>query len=462
MRPLEVIILAAGQGTRMRSKLPKVLHTLAGKPLLAHVIDAAGDLSPRAIHVVVGHGAELVREAFDGQVNFIKQSEQRGTGHAVQIALPAVGSDANVLILFGDVPLVNPETLAACVLALDEASVAIVTADFDDPAQLGRITRNSAGHITGIVEYKDASEEERALREINSGILAAPAVNLSRLLGQINDDNAQGELYLTDVVSLAVAGGERVEGLKAAGPAEVLGVNDRSQLAEAERLLQERLASELMAAGTSLADPARIDIRGTLNVGQDCFIDVNVVFEGNVQLGDNVIVGPGCVIKDSTIGSGTTLAPYTLLEQARVAEDCSLGPFARLRPGTNLSDGVRIGNFVETKKTSMGVGSKANHLAYLGDATIGADCNVGAGTITCNYDGISKHPTHIGDGVFVGTNSTLVAPISIGDGAFIAAGSTVTTTVKSSSLAVGRARQRNIDGWTRPDQRAPADSKADK
>lgn len=462
MRPLEVIILAAGQGTRMRSKLPKVLHPLAGKPLLSHVIDAAGDLSPRAIHVVVGHGAELVRDMFDGQASFIVQREQNGTGHAVQTALPAVGDDANVLILFGDVPLVNPETLAACVLALDEAAVAIVTADFDDPAQLGRITRNSAGHITGIVEYKDASAEERAIREINSGILAASAQDLIRLLSQINDDNAQGELYLTDVVGLAVAGSERVEGLKAAGPAEVLGVNDRSQLAEAERLLQSRLASELMAAGTSLADPTRIDIRGTLSVGQDCFIDVNAVFEGDVQLGDNVSIGPGCVIKDSTIGSGTTLAPYTLLEQARVAQGCSLGPFARLRPGTNLSDGVRVGNFVETKKTSMGVGSKANHLAYLGDATIGADCNIGAGTITCNYDGINKFPTHIGDGVFVGTNSTLVAPINIGDGAFVAAGSTVTTTIKNDSLAVGRARQRNIEGWTRPDQRPPTESKTDK
>lgn len=454
MRPLEVIVLAAGQGARMRSRLPKVLHALAGRPLLAHVLDAAGELSPKALHVVVGHGADQVEQAFAGQAIFVTQHNPQGTGHAVQAALPNVDPGSNVLILFGDVPLINPETLSATVLALEEASVAIVTADFDDPAQLGRIERSSSGAITGIVEYKDANPAQRAIHEINSGIMAARADVLAELLDQVTNDNTQGEYYLTDVVGLAVNANHSVEGLKAASAGEVMGINTRAQLAEAERSLQSRLVAELMASGVTVADPARVDVRGTLHAGIDCFVDVNTLFEGEVQLGEGVTIGTGCVLRNCSIGDNTTLHPHTLVDESVVGNACQLGPFARIRPNTRLADGVRIGNFVETKKTSMGEGSKANHLAYLGDATIGSGVNVGAGTVTCNYDGINKHPTTIGDDVFVGTNSTLVAPIELGDGAFVAAGSTLTTKVKEGSLAVGRARQKNIDGWTRPDQRS--------
>jgi bifunctional UDP-N-acetylglucosamine pyrophosphorylase / glucosamine-1-phosphate N-acetyltransferase len=450
---LEVVVLAAGQGKRMASRRPKVLHTLAGRPLLRHVLDTVGALEPYRIHVVVGHGADQVREAIPDDVTWVLQSEQHGTGHAVQLAVPGVGSDATLLVVYGDVPLIGEATLRACVDAAAGGGLALVTAVLEDPGQLGRIVRDADGRVRSIVEHRDADAATRTIREINSGILAAPRRVLGPLLDRLRPENAQGELYLTDVIGMAVADGVPVASLTVADPLEVRGINDRIELALLERLCQARQAERLMAGGVSIADPARVDIRGTVTAGRDCYFDVNVVLEGDVALGEGVHLGPGVVIRDSVIGDRTRVEAHTVIDGTRTGRDCVLGPFARLRPGTELAEGVKIGNFVETKKSQLGPGSKANHLAYLGDATIGEDCNVGAGTITCNYDGVDKHPTTIGDRVFVGTNSTLVAPLTIGSDAYVAAGSTVTSTVRSGELAVGRSRQRNIDGWVRPDRR---------
>lgn len=454
---LEVVVLAAGQGTRMASSLPKVLHSLAGRPLLRHVLDTVAQLEPAQVQVVVGHQAEQVRSAigaYSGAApGWVAQVPQRGTGHAVQQALPAIGPDSVVLVVYGDVPLVEVDGLRRCAEIAASGAVAVLTAEPDDPAQLGRIVRDSGGEIRGIVEFRDASAAEREIREINSGIMAVPEPLLRRYLERLEPKNAQNEYYLTDVIAMAVADGIVVRGVPAGDAESVLGVNDRLQLAVAERCFQRRSIEALMRQGVTVADPARVDIRGSVSAGQDCYFDVNLVFEGTVALGRNVHIGPGAVIRNSTLGDGVRIDAYTLVDGAEVAEGCTLGPFARIRPGTRLGSGVRIGNFVETKKTSLGAGSKANHLAYLGDATIGEDCNIGAGTVTCNYDGIDKHPTHIGDRVFVGTNSTLVAPLEIGADAFVAAGSTVTAPVKSGELAVGRGRQRNVRGWVRPDRR---------
>jgi bifunctional UDP-N-acetylglucosamine pyrophosphorylase / glucosamine-1-phosphate N-acetyltransferase len=449
---LEVVVLAAGQGKRMRSSLAKVLHPLAGRPMLRHVLDAVGELRPRRVHVVVGHGAEQVKAAIGDEVEWVAQETQRGTGDAVGRALPGIADDAIVLVVYGDVPLITPETLRACVKSAAGGVLSIVTAHFNDPTGLGRIVRDDAGSITGIVEHRDASAAQRRIGEINSGILAMAADRLRALLGRVTADNAQGELYLTDVVGLAVADGIPVTGV-AADADEVRGVNDRCQLAELERIYQAGSARRLMLAGVSVADPARLDVRGQVHAGRDCFLDINVVLEGRVTLGDRVRVGPGAVIRDAVLGDDVVVHAHTVIDGADLAAGCEVGPFARLRPGTELGAGVRIGNFVETKKTVLGAGSKANHLAYLGDATVGEDCNVGAGTITCNYDGTDKHPTVIGDRVFVGTNSTLVAPLTIESDAFVAAGSTVTARVEAGALAVGRSRQRNVRGWTRPDRR---------
>lgn len=450
---VEVVILAAGQGTRMRSKLPKVLHPLAGKPLLQHVLDTASVLKPKAMHVVIGHQADRVRGAIPCDVKWAEQTEQLGTGHAVQQALPDVDDASVVLVLYGDVPMVSQDTLERCVASAAAGNLGLITADFDDPAQLGRIIRNGAGAIQEIVEFKDASEEQRAIQEINSGIMALNGGVLKRLLSEVKTDNAQGEYYLTDTIALAVANNIEVEGLKAERPEEVTGVNDRLQLAELERVYQMDRAEELMRGGATLADPSRVDVRGSVQAGQDCFIDANVIFVGDVVLGEGVRIASGCVITDSVLGDNVQVHANTLVEGARVAADCALGPFARIRPGSDLDEGVKIGNFVELKKSKLGKGSKASHLTYIGDATIGADCNIGAGTVTCNYDGISKHKTQIGDRVFVGTNSTLVAPIEIAQDAFVAAGSTITTNVPDETLAVGRGKQRNINGWVRPDRR---------
>lgn len=454
---LEVVVLAAGQGKRMASRLPKVLHPLAGRPLLLHVLDTVRSLSPQRVHVVLGHGADAVRALLtdDGadDLNLVLQTEQRGTGHAVSQALPAIGSDARVLVVYGDVPLIGQDTLARCVAATAGGDLALVTAHLDDPAELGRIERDASGAIRGIVEYRDASPEQKAIREINSGIMAAPRPLLAELLAQVTPDNAQGEYYLTDVVGLAVDSGRAVQGLCVDDLDEIAGINDRAQLAHLERRLQARRVAALMASGVSVADPARVDVRGRVQAGRDCFLDANVVLEGDVMLGDDVHLGAGVIVRNSRLGSGVRIEPYTVVDGAVVADGCQLGPFARIRPGTELAQDVRIGNFVETKKAVLGRGSKANHLAYLGDATIGADCNIGAGSITCNYDGVDKHVTIIGDRVFVGTNSTLVAPLSIGSDAFVAAGSTLTSKVADGDLAVGRGRQRNISGWQPPSRR---------
>jgi len=453
---LEIIVLAAGQGTRMRSKLPKVLHDLAGRPLLAHVLSSARALKPERIHVVIGHAADRVRAAFADarDLTWVEQAQQLGTGHAVAQALPAVAADATVLILFGDVPLVGTDTLKACVATMDGRTLTVVTADMANPTGLGRILRDAGGRMTAIVEERDASPAQRAICEINSGIMAVPAALLRDLLGALSRNNDQGEFYLTDIVGLGAGRGLNVVGYQAACADEVTGVNDRSELARLERLYQRRAAERLMAAGVTVRDPSRIDVRGELGAGIDCVIDVDVVFEGHVTLGENVRIGSGCVIKDARIGDGAVIHAHTVIDGAVIHAGCELGPFARLRPGTELGEHVKIGNFVETKKTRLGAGTKSNHFAYLGDTTTGENCNIGAGTIMCNYDGFAKHPTLLGRDVFIGSNSTLVAPIEIGDGGYVAAGSTVTTKVEAGELAVGRAQQRNIRGWVPPAKRS--------
>jgi len=451
-----VIILAAGKGSRMKSNTPKVLHSVAGEPMLHRVINTAAQLAPQQIHVVLGHGSDQIEESLSSlgaPLNTVLQAEQLGTGHAVKIALAHVPDDGVSLVLYGDVPLITHGTLTECVAAAQSGHLSIVTAQFSDPAQLGRIARNDTGHIEAIVEYKDASDEQRAITEINSGILAAPTHLLRNWLSNVTPNNKQGEYYLTDIVGLAVADGIAVRGILVTDENEVMGVNDRAQLAQAERLFQRQQTAALMAEGVSFADPARVDIRGSLSCAIDCFIDINTVFIGNVSLGEGVTVGPGVVVEDSTIGNGVQIKSHTVIEGATIADDCLLGPFARIRPGSNFAAGVKIGNFVETKKASLGEGAKASHLSYLGDATIGPETNIGAGTVTCNYDGVDKHQTTIGKGAFIGTNSTLVAPLEIGDEAFVAAGSTVTSTVEPESLAVGRARQRTISKWLSPIRR---------
>lgn len=456
---LEVIILAAGQGTRMRSQLPKVLHPIASRPLLGHVLETSRALEPQRIHVVIGHGAERVREALDADdIQWVLQEEQLGTGHAVMQALPGVDDDATVLVLYGDVPLLTTATLRA----LAEQAPALLTAELENPAGYGRVMRGESGALEGVVEHKDASEAERGIREINSGVLAYPAKLLKQYLPEVGNANAQGEYYLPDVLSMAVADGHAVGALRAPDATEILGINDRQQLAEAERLLQQRNARALMASGVTLIDPARIDIRGELICAEDVSIDVNCVFEGRVVLGAGVQIGANCVLCDVEIAAGTQVLPLCHLEQSELGTDCVVGPYARLRPGTKLESGAKIGNFVETKKAHIGAGSKINHLSYVGDATLGSGVNVGAGTITCNYDGANKYQTIMGNGVFIGSNSTLVAPLTIGDGGFVAAGSTVTQEVPGEGLAVGRAKQRNIDNWQTPRQRAAQAQKAQK
>ena len=441
----------------MRSNQAKVLHRLAGRPLLQHVFDTTSELKPDHTAIVVGHQAAQVQAAIGDEPVWVLQEEQLGTGHAVKLAMAQLSGEGTVLVLYGDVPLVRPETLQRSVTAAQAGKVGLVTAHFADPAELGRIVRDEQGQIVRIVEFKDADQHEREIDEVNSGIVAVPATHLRAWLGQLQADNAQAEYYLTDIIAMAVADGVAIEGIVADSAEEVSGVNDRSQLAGLERIYQRRQAERLMREGVSIADPQRLDIRGHVRVGQDCFLDINVILEGDVVLGEGVHIGPGVVIVDSQLGDGVQVHAHTVIDGAVIANNCSLGPFARIRPGTRLEDGVKIGNFVETKKAHLGAGSKASHLTYLGDTTLGADCNIGAGTVTCNYDGVNKHTTVIGDGVFVGTNTTLVAPIEIADNAFIAAGSTVTTKVGSGELAVGRAKQRNIKGWVRPDQRASTD-----
>ena len=454
---LEIVILAAGQGTRMKSLLPKVLHPVGGKPLLEHVINTAQALSPAALHVVVGHGSEQVQQALSGyDINWVEQSQRLGTGHAVMQALPAVANDSVVLVLYGDVPLTRLATLQHLVSQARNGP-ALLTALLDNPQGYGRVLRNREGALIGVVEEKDATDEQRLLQEVNTGLLAAPARDFQAYLPRVDNKNQQGEYYLPDIIRLAVAEGNTVASCAAECELETLGVNDRVQLNQVEREYQRRLAEQLMREGVSIADPARLDIRGNLTCGEEVFIDINAVFEGDVKLGAGVSVGANCVLSDVTVADGATIHPMSHLQGATVGKACSVGPYARLRPGTVLADGARIGNFVETKKANIGAGSKVNHLSYIGDCEMGAEVNIGAGTITCNYDGLNKHKTEIGQGVFVGSNSTLVAPLSIEDHGFVAAGSTVTTTVGKDELAVSRARQRNIKGWNRPDKRGSKD-----
>ena len=447
---MNIVILAAGQGKRMHSNLPKVLHPIAGKALVAHVIDTARSLSPERLCLVYGHGGDLVRDALAApDLAWALQSPQLGTGHAVQQALPHLVGQGTTLVLYGDVPLIQAETLKRLLHAAEKA-LAILTVNLDDPSGYGRIVRNPAGQVVRIVEQKDATAEERAICEINTGIMAMPTERLGEWLGSLSNDNAQKEYYLTDIVSMAVAEGLPVRTAHPQHAWEVLGVNSKVQLAELERIHQRCLAERLMEQGVRLADPARIDVRGELVCGRDVFIDVNCVFEGRVELGDAVEIGPNCVLRNTTLGVGTRLAAFSHLEEAVVGPDGQIGPFARLRPGTVLAEDVHVGNFVEIKKSTVAAHSKANHLAYIGDATIGSRVNVGAGTITCNYDGANKHQTIIEDDAFIGSDTQLVAPVTVGRGATLGAGTTLTKDAPPDSLTISRAKQVSISGWKRP------------
>lgn len=453
--PLHVIILAAGQGSRMKSNLPKVLHQVAGKPMLHHVMDTARTLGAEGIHGVIGHGADRVKAVTPAaDVTWALQDQQLGTGHAVAQAMPAVPDGAVVLVLYGDVPLINPETLVALVSRVDENSLGLLTVDLATPDGYGRILRNEQGKVTAIVEQKDATESQKAICEVNTGILAVTSNHLKRWLPQLSNSNAQGEYYLTDIIAMAAGEGMAVEVAQPSHEEEVQGVNNRLQLSVLERWYQRCEAERLMTEGATLADPARIDVRGDVTVGQDVLIDVNVVFEGDVVLGNNVSIGPNCVIRDARLADNVTVHANSVIEGAEVAEQCQIGPFARLRPGTRLARTAKVGNFVETKKADVGEGSKINHLSYVGDAILGRNVNVGAGTITCNYDGVNKFQTVLGDNVFVGSNTALVAPVSVAAEAVIGAGSTITTDVAEKDLAVARGRQRNIKGWKRPEKKA--------
>ena len=447
---MNVVILAAGQGTRMRSRLPKVVHPVAGRPMLAHVVSTARTLAPEQVIVVYGHGGETVRASLaDDDLSWAEQAQQLGTGHAVAQALPQLPDDGVALVLYGDVPLVRAQTLEPLVAAARAGRVGLLTVTLADPTGYGRILRQD-GRVVGIVEQKDASAEQLAIREGNTGLLAAPVRALRAWLDRLDNRNAQGEYYLTDVIAMAVADGVTVEAIGVADADEVLGANDRAQLAELERIYRGREARRLMQAGLSLADPSRFDLRGSLDFGRDCFIDVNVVIAGRVRLGDDVRIGPNCVLRDCSIADGAVIEAFSLIEEADVGACAQVGPYARLRPGAELQRGAKVGNFVEIKKSVLREGAKVNHLSYIGDSDVGRGVNVGAGTITCNYDGVNKHRTVIGDDAFIGSGTNLVAPVEIGAGATIGAGSTITRAVPAGQLTLTRAPQKSIPGWQRP------------
>jgi bifunctional UDP-N-acetylglucosamine pyrophosphorylase/glucosamine-1-phosphate N-acetyltransferase len=448
---LQVVILAAGQGKRMRSDVPKVLHPLAGKPLLAHVLDTAATLAPEHTCVVIGHGGERVQEAFrDRPIAFATQSQQLGTGHAVVQALPHVPGAGVMLVLYGDVPLIGRTTLADLVGAARGGALALLTQHLDDPKGYGRIVRDAAGRVARIVEEKDASQAERGIGEVNTGILAAPREKLERWLAGLRNNNAQGEYYLTDVIAAAVADGVPIEVRHPATAHECLGVNSKAELAVLERRIQMDNARSLLDSGVTLADPARLDVRGELQCGRDVSIDVNCIFEGRVELGDGVRVGAGCILRDVVVGAGTEVKPYSILEETRIGRDARIGPYARTRPGTELADAVHIGNFVEVKASTFGAGSKANHLAYVGDSSVGRDVNIGAGTITCNYDGANKHRTVIEDDVHIGSDVQLIAPVTVGRGATIGAGATISKDVPPGGLTLTQKTQVTKPDWQRP------------
>ncbi|ROO26915.1 glucosamine-1-phosphate N-acetyltransferase [Salinisphaera orenii MK-B5] len=453
---LHIVVLAAGKGKRMNSALPKVLQPLGDRPLLKHVVESAQALDPARIHVVYGHGAEQVQSALGYlDVDWDFQAQQLGTGHAVMQAIDAVPDDARVLVLYGDVPLIRPGTLSHLVEAAGTDNLALLTVLLDDPAGYGRIKRGDDNRVVGIVEDKDASADERHIREVNTGLMCAQARHLRDWLSRLTNDNTQGEYYLTDCIAMAAADGVPVVAGQAGSVAETQGINDKRDLACAERMLQRRQADTLMAAGLTLRDPERFDLRGTLHAGRDTRIDIDAVIEGEVVLGDNVHIGPYCVLRNCTIGDHTQVLSHTVIEHAEIGARCQIGPFARLRPDTRLADRAKIGNFVETKKITLGQGSKVNHLSYVGDAEIGANVNVGAGVITCNYDGAHKHLTTIGDDAFIGSDVQLVAPVAVAAGATIGAGSTITKDAPAQQLTLSRARQVSLPGWQRPTKDSP-------
>lgn len=453
---LSIVILAAGQGKRMKSDLPKVLQPLAEKPLLKHVLDTAATLGATQTVVVYGHGGDRVPETLANEnVEWVLQAEQLGTGHAVAQAMPAVNDAQQVLVLFGDVPLVRADTLKQLVDACRPNSISLLTVKLADATGYGRIIRDNAGNVVRIVEHRDANTKERAINEANTGVLVAPAKKLREWLAALKNDNAQGEYYLTDTIVMAVRDGLKVEAVIAPTETEVLGVNDKVQLAQLEAALRQQRATNLMVQGATIADPARIDIRGDVLLGRDVFIDVNAVLVGRVKLGDRVRIGPNCYLRNCDIESDTELLPNCVIDNARIGARCQVGPFARIRPETVLHEDVHIGNFVEVKKSELRAGAKANHLTYLGDTTVGAKANVGAGTVTCNYDGANKWRTEIGAGAFIGSGSMLVAPVKIGDQATIGAGSTITRDAPADKLTVERSRQVTVDGWQRPKKQSP-------
>ncbi|CCN85429.1 Bifunctional protein glmU (Includes: UDP-N-acetylglucosamine pyrophosphorylase; Glucosamine-1-phosphate N-acetyltransferase) [Vibrio nigripulchritudo SFn27] len=444
------VILAAGKGTRMYSNKPKVLHTLAGKPMAKHVIDTCSGLGAQNIHLVYGHGGDQMKTVLaEESVNWVLQAQQLGTGHAVNQASPEFADDEKVLVLYGDVPLISSETIENLLEAQPTGGIALLTVVLDNPTGYGRIVRKN-GPVVAIVEQKDATEEQKLIKEINTGVMVATGGDLKRWLANLKNENAQGEYYLTDVIAAAHDEGRAVEAVHPVSPIEVEGVNDRAQLARLERAYQQANAQKLLEQGVMLRDPNRFDLRGTLQCGMDVEIDTNVIIEGNVSLGDNVVIGSGCVLKDCEIDDNTVVRPYSVIEGATVGEECTVGPFTRLRPGAELRNDAHVGNFVEVKNARLGEGSKANHLTYLGDAEIGQRTNIGAGAITCNYDGANKHKTIIGDDVFVGSDSQLIAPVTVANGSTIGAGTTVTKDVEEGELVITRAKERKIADWQRP------------
>jgi bifunctional UDP-N-acetylglucosamine pyrophosphorylase/glucosamine-1-phosphate N-acetyltransferase len=449
---LEIVILAAGKGTRMKSNRPKILHEIAGQSMLSHVIKTANKLNCDCLHVVTGHGAELVAKEFADHkaINFIAQEQQLGTGHAVQQCLPHLQDDSITLILYGDVPLIATETLTRLLGHVDDNALGLLTIEMEEPTGYGRIVRDEKNAVKNITEQKDATDKEREIKEVNTGIVAVTTKSLQKWLPKLSNNNIQGEYYLTDIIAMAVADNVAVITENPNNEWEVIGVNNRVQQAQLERVYQRQQALRLMEQGVSLLDPERFDCRGELNCGNDVIIDINCVFEGVNQLGNGVLIGQNCLIKNSTIADNTIVHANSILEEAIVGDDCLIGPFARLRPGTILKQAAKIGNFVETKKAHIGRGSKVNHLSYIGDAVLGEDVNIGAGTITCNYDGVNKHKTMIDDGAFVGSNTALVAPLTIGSGATIGAGSTVNKNVEKDALTLTRSPQKTIKAWLRP------------
>lgn len=450
MTQLSVVILAAGKGTRMYSDLPKVLHPVAGKPMVKHVIDTAKQLEAKQIHLIYGHGADLLKSRLsDEPVNWVFQAEQLGTGHAMQQAAPFFADDENIVMLYGDAPLITKSTLERLIAAKPENGIALLTVELENPTGYGRIIREN-GSVVAIVEQKDASEEQLKVKEVNTGVMVASGASFRKWLKNLNNNNAQGEYYITDVIAMANQDGFKVQAVQATEFMEVEGANNRLQLAALERFYQKREAEKLLLAGVTIIDPTRFDIRGTVTHGKDVSIDLNVILEGEIKLGNNVKIGAGCVLKNCEIGDNVEIKPYSVIEDSIVGAKSAIGPFSRLRPGAELAEETHIGNFVEIKKATIGKGSKVNHLTYVGDAEVGKDCNIGAGVITCNYDGANKFKTIIGDNVFVGSDSQLVAPVTIASGSTIGAGATVTKDVAENELVISRVPQRHIQGWQRP------------